>query len=55
MVSELLKERPSVIGFDLEWRPHYKKGCAPNRVALIQICYATQPRQKQQVGSGCRV
>ncbi|WIA22870.1 hypothetical protein OEZ86_009815 [Tetradesmus obliquus] len=35
---------PRVVGFDLEWRPHFRRGCAPNRAALLQLAYAVDRR-----------
>jgi|SRR6267154_744453 len=28
---------PGPLGFDLEWRPNYRKGARENRVALVQL------------------
>ncbi|KAH9945604.1 ribonuclease H-like domain-containing protein [Amylocystis lapponica] len=34
---EIAKLRPGPFGFDLEWKPNYRKGEVPNPVALVQI------------------
>lgn len=32
--------RPGPIGFDLEWRPNFRKGMPENPVALVQLATA---------------
>ncbi|KAI4375432.1 hypothetical protein MLD38_013298 [Melastoma candidum] len=33
-----LKNSRVVLGFDIEWKPTFRKGCAPGKAALMQIC-----------------
>ncbi|VVA92236.1 unnamed protein product [Arabis nemorensis] len=28
----------AIVGFDIEWRPSFRKGVLPNKVAVIHIC-----------------
>ncbi|KFK36276.1 hypothetical protein AALP_AA4G101500 [Arabis alpina] len=28
----------AIVGFDIEWRPSFRKGAVPGKVALVQIC-----------------
>ena len=36
------REEPLVLGFDIEWRPNFVKGEAPNRTALLQLARTSQ-------------
>ena len=38
-MGQILLSKPKVCGFDIEWRVTYKSGEAPNKTALIQLCY----------------
>jgi len=33
---------PTVIGFDVEWKPSFVKGSPPNKAALVQLAYACE-------------
>jgi hypothetical protein len=35
--AEIAKLPPGPLGFDLEWKPIFKRGVTPNRVALVQL------------------
>ena len=37
---EISRLRPGPLGFDLEWKPAYRKGQRPNLVALVQLANA---------------
>ena len=41
MMGMLLIEKPSAVGFDIEWRVSYETGFPPRKIALIQISSAT--------------
>jgi hypothetical protein len=36
----MLAAGPTVIGFDVEWKPSFVKGAPPNKAALVQLAYA---------------
>jgi hypothetical protein len=36
---------PSVLGFDVEWKPAFIKGSPPRKAALVQLAYACQGGQ----------
>jgi hypothetical protein len=36
---------PSVIGFDVEWKPTFVKGSPPRKAALVQLAYCCQGGQ----------
>ncbi len=45
--TQLLKDPPSTVGFDIEWRVTYKAGEAPRKTALLQLCSRKQHGQYQ--------
>ncbi|KAL0047414.1 hypothetical protein WJX82_002778 [Trebouxia sp. C0006] len=45
--TQLLKDPPSTVGFDIEWRVTYKAGQAPRKTALLQLCSRRQHGQYQ--------
>ncbi|KAL0037504.1 hypothetical protein WJX77_000402 [Trebouxia sp. C0004] len=45
--TQLLKDPPSTVGFDIEWRVTYKAGEAPRKTALLQLCSRRQHGQYQ--------
>ena len=40
-----------VVGMDIEWRPNFKEGVAPNKTALIQLCWRNKDGKHWKPGS----
>lgn len=55
LCDELIREQPEVVGLDLEWRPTFKKGQAPRKTALIQLCYQTRAVDPESRGAAAGV